>query len=51
MSGAQQNEAMTADSLLLNGTAAMGLHDEEVNTALFGVLYAFISVIVSLAGG
>nr|XP_046263896.1 uncharacterized protein si:dkey-246e1.3 [Scatophagus argus] len=34
MSGAQQDRAMTADSLPLNGTAALGLHDQEINSAL-----------------
>ncbi len=43
MSGAQQNRAMTADSLPLNRTAALGLHDQEMDTALFGVLYSFLS--------
>lgn len=38
MSGAQQKQAMTADSLHVNGTAALELHDEDVNTA-FGVWY------------
>lgn len=44
MSGAQQDRAMAADSLPLNGTAALGLHDQEMNTALFGVLRSFLSV-------
>ncbi|KAG7223645.1 hypothetical protein INR49_015370 [Caranx melampygus] len=48
MSGAQQERAMTADSLRLNGTAALGLHDEEVNTALFDVK-VFNIVMIALA--
>lgn len=39
MSGAQQDRAMTANSLHLNRTAALELHDQEMNTAaLFGVV-------------
>lgn len=45
MSGAQQDEAMTADSLHLTGTAASGLRDQETNTAVFGVLFSFISAL------
>ncbi|KAM8773724.1 uncharacterized protein AB9X84_018178 [Acanthopagrus schlegelii] len=33
MSGAQQDQAMTADSLHPNGTAALGLYDQEMNSA------------------
>lgn len=39
MSGAQQERAMTAHSLHLNRTSALGLHDEEGDTALFGGFY------------
>ncbi|KAK2815892.1 hypothetical protein Q5P01_026359 [Channa striata] len=35
MSEAQKDGAMTADSFHLNGTTALGLHDEDVDTALF----------------
>lgn len=38
MSGVQQDRAITADSLHLNGTAALGLHDQEMNSAQSGVL-------------
>ncbi|XP_050926705.1 uncharacterized protein si:dkey-246e1.3 [Lates calcarifer] len=48
MSGAQQERAMTADSLHLNGTTALGLHDEETNTALFE-FKVFNIVIIALA--
>ncbi|XP_059192244.1 uncharacterized protein si:dkey-246e1.3 isoform X2 [Centropristis striata] len=48
MSGAQQDGAMTADSLHLNGTAALGLHDQEMNTALFE-FKVFNIVIIALA--
>ncbi|XP_044046437.1 uncharacterized protein si:dkey-246e1.3 isoform X2 [Siniperca chuatsi] len=48
MSGAQQHRAMTADSLPLNGTAALGLHDQEMNTALFE-FKVFNIVIIALA--
>lgn len=43
MSGARQDGAMTADSHL-NGTAALGLHDQETDAALNGVLCCVISV-------
>ena len=42
MSGAQQDRAMTAASLL-NGTTALGLHDGDMDTAVFGVLVKFLS--------
>ncbi|XP_031720513.1 uncharacterized protein LOC116392858 isoform X2 [Anarrhichthys ocellatus] len=48
MSGAQQDGAMTADSLHLNGTAALGLLDLETNTALFE-FKVFNIVIIALA--
>ncbi|XP_056227905.1 uncharacterized protein si:dkey-246e1.3 isoform X2 [Seriola aureovittata] len=48
MSGAQEERAMTADSLHLNRTAALGLHDEEMNTALFE-FKVFNIVIIALA--
>ncbi|XP_037620874.1 uncharacterized protein si:dkey-246e1.3 isoform X2 [Sebastes umbrosus] len=48
MSGAQQDGAMTADSLHLNGTAALGRHDQEMNTALFE-FKVFNIVIIALA--
>lgn len=38
MSGVQQDGAMTAESLSLNASAALGLHDQETNAALFGRL-------------
>lgn len=43
MSGAQQDRAMTADSLHPNGTAALGLYDQEMNSAQLGVLDSFLS--------
>ncbi|XP_071360961.1 uncharacterized protein [Trachinotus anak] len=48
MSGAQQERAMTADSLHLNGTATLGLHDGDVNTAQFEIK-VFNIVIIALA--
>lgn len=39
MSGIQQDGDMTAESLSLNASAALGLHDQETNAALFGRLY------------
>ncbi|XP_070834200.1 uncharacterized protein [Chaetodon trifascialis] len=48
MSGAQQDGAMTADSLPLNGTAALGLHEQGMNTAQFE-LKVFNIVIITLA--
>lgn len=40
MSGVQQDGAMTAESLSLNASAALGLHDQETNAAaLFGRLH------------
>lgn len=47
MSGARQDGAMTADSLSLNGTAALGLRDQEMNSALYGVLYCFNLTVLS----
>lgn len=38
MSGARQDGAMGADDPSLNGTAALGLHDREMNAALLGAL-------------
>lgn len=38
MSGARQHEVMGEDNPSLNGTAALGLHDREMNAALLGVL-------------
>ncbi|XP_067354484.1 uncharacterized protein si:dkey-246e1.3 isoform X2 [Channa argus] len=35
MTEAQKDGVMTADSFHLNGTTTLGLHDEDVNTALF----------------
>lgn len=43
MSGAQQNGAMGADDPSLNGTAALGLHDREMNVALLGLLDSYIT--------
>ncbi|XP_068448586.1 uncharacterized protein si:dkey-246e1.3 isoform X2 [Clinocottus analis] len=48
MSGAQQDEAMTADGLHLTGTAASGRRDQETNTALFE-FQVFNIVIIALA--
>ncbi|XP_035493883.2 uncharacterized protein si:dkey-246e1.3 isoform X2 [Scophthalmus maximus] len=48
MSGAQQDRAMTADSLRLNGTTALGLRDEEMDTAAFE-FKVFNIVIIALA--
>ncbi|XP_049901057.1 uncharacterized protein si:dkey-246e1.3 isoform X3 [Epinephelus moara] len=48
MSGAQPDGAMTADSLHLNETAALGLHDQEINTALFE-FKVFNIVLITLA--
>ncbi|XP_049427670.1 uncharacterized protein si:dkey-246e1.3 isoform X2 [Epinephelus fuscoguttatus] len=48
MSGAQLDGAMTADSLHLNETAALGLHDQEINTALFE-FKVFNIVLITLA--
>ncbi|TKS68974.1 hypothetical protein D9C73_003038 [Collichthys lucidus] len=50
MSGAQQDGAMTADSLPPNRTAALGLHDQEqeMNSALFE-FRVFNIVIIALA--
>ncbi|KAL7403846.1 hypothetical protein ABVT39_005916 [Epinephelus coioides] len=48
MSGAQLDRAMTADSLHLNETAALGLHDQEINTALFE-FKVFNIVLITLA--
>lgn len=48
MSGAQANGAMTADGLHLNETAALGLQDEEMNTALFE-FKVFNIVMIALA--
>ncbi|KAI3352960.1 hypothetical protein L3Q82_019531 [Scortum barcoo] len=48
MNGAQQAREMTADSLPLNGTAALGLHDEEMDSALFE-FKVFNIVMVALA--
>lgn len=38
MSGVQQDGDMTAGSLSLNGSAALGLHDQGINSALYGGL-------------
>ncbi|KAM4750664.1 uncharacterized protein FYW61_004108 [Anableps anableps] len=48
MSGAQQDQALMADSLHLNRTAAFELQDGEVNTAMFEVR-VFNIVIIGLA--
>ncbi|XP_029294139.1 uncharacterized protein LOC115012580 isoform X2 [Cottoperca gobio] len=47
MSGAQQDGEMTADSLHLNGTAALGLHDQEMTT--LSEFKVFNIVIIALA--
>ncbi|XP_040043359.1 uncharacterized protein LOC120825674 isoform X2 [Gasterosteus aculeatus] len=47
MSGARQDGAMTADSHL-NGTAALGLHDQETDAAL-NEFQVFNIVIIALA--
>lgn len=36
MSGVQQDGDMTAERLSLNGSAALGLHDQGMNSALHG---------------
>ncbi|KAA8595076.1 hypothetical protein FQN60_012211 [Etheostoma spectabile] len=48
MSEAQQDGAMTTDSLHLNRTAALGQHDQDMNTAVFE-FKVFNIVIVALA--
>lgn len=39
MSGVQQDGDMAAGSLSPNASAALGLHDQETNAALFGRSY------------
>ncbi|KAK5866227.1 hypothetical protein PBY51_020434 [Eleginops maclovinus] len=48
LSGTQQDGAMTEDSLHLNATAALGLHDQEINSAL-SEFKVFNIVIIALA--
>ncbi|XP_034753170.1 uncharacterized protein si:dkey-246e1.3 [Etheostoma cragini] len=48
MSEAQKDGAMTADNLHLNRTAALELHDQDMNTALFE-FKVFNIVIIALA--
>lgn len=49
MSGAEQDRAMAAVSLALNGTPALGLQDQEMNSALLGVFYSYISYIAFIS--
>lgn len=41
MSGAEEDRAMAAVSLTLNGTPALGLHEQEMNSALSGAFYSY----------
>lgn len=41
MSGVQQDGDMTAERLSLNGSAALGLHDQGMNSALHGGFHGF----------
>ncbi|XP_069022754.1 uncharacterized protein [Embiotoca jacksoni] len=47
MSGARQDRALMADGLHLNGTTALGLQDEAMNTALFEYKVFNIVIIAS----
>ena len=47
MSGAGQDAAMATDNLSLNSTASLELHDQEINSALFGESYRFYFPVLS----
>ncbi|KAM7009023.1 uncharacterized protein LKV04_001069 [Tautogolabrus adspersus] len=49
MNDAQRDGGTMADSLELNGTAALGLHDQDMNTAALFEFKVFNIVIIALA--
>ncbi|XP_065810252.1 uncharacterized protein si:dkey-246e1.3 [Labrus bergylta] len=49
MSGARRDGGAAADSLELNGTAALGLHDQDMNTAALNEFKVINIVIIALA--